>query len=545
MAARISTLAATSSIGNATALGTGATTLDGTLDLNGLNFTANNISGNGTVTNNNAATGATATFSGSGSTSFGGTIQNGAGTVAVAKIGTGTATLTGANTYTGGTFINGGILNVGSTGALGSGNITFGGGSIQYTSGIVVDHGSKIKNSTSAISIDTSTADVSYAGVIDSSNTAGLAKIGVGNLTLSGANAFSGASTVNAGTLIIGNATALGTSSATVANGATIDLNGWTIANALTINGTGIGAAGVLINNSTSTAVVSTNVLAGSNVTIGGTGNITLGQSISATAVRTITKIGSGTLTLTGTTGAGTPANFDVRNVINANEGTLVLALSGGAWCADSVNIGVSAGTSAVVKLDPANLSGGAIWNSQVNATYNVINGTLDLNGATAGQNGYIQQLTGDVTGIITNSSTTPAALTIRARDTNTTRTFAGVIQDGAGQVGMNFQNGGAGTGRVNELTGINTYTGPTNVNYGTLRLSGSGSIFNSSEIALSAGTTLDVSLYTAGTYATGTGQIISGSGTILGALHSRPGHDDSRHFKHCRHVDYQRQLHS
>ncbi len=162
-------------IGSASALGTSQITVDGSLDLNGITFTAGGLSGNGIVTNSNAS-GATINFSGAGG--FSGTIQNGTGTVAVRKSGTGIASLSGTNSYTGGTTLNSGTLLVGSAGALGStGNITFTGGSLQYDSGIVLDQAARVKNSTNPISIDTSAQDVSWAGAIDSSNTAGLSKM--------------------------------------------------------------------------------------------------------------------------------------------------------------------------------------------------------------------------------------------------------------------------------------------------------------------------------------------------------------------------------
>ena len=70
----------------------------------------------------------------------------------------------------------------------------------------------------------------------------GLCKVGTGLLVLNAANTYTGGTTVDAGTVKIGNATALGanTSAVTVSAGATLDLNGTTMtgANALTLSGT-------------------------------------------------------------------------------------------------------------------------------------------------------------------------------------------------------------------------------------------------------------------------------------------------------------------
>ena len=69
------------------------------------------------------------------------------------------------------------------------------------------------------------------------------------------------------------------------------------------------------------------------------------------------------------------------------------------------------------------------------------------------------------------------------------------------------------GTGHA-VLGGANTYSGPTNINAGILKLDGLGSINNSSSINIAAGAIFDVSTAYISTAA---GQTIGGSGTILG----------------------------
>src|SRR5262249_11821187 len=71
-----------------------------------------------------------------------------------------------------------------------------------------------------------------------SNSASGLTKNGTGTLTLSGANFYTGATTISSGTVVLGNAKALGTtaSGTSVAGGATLDLDGQavTLAEALT-----------------------------------------------------------------------------------------------------------------------------------------------------------------------------------------------------------------------------------------------------------------------------------------------------------------------
>lgn len=100
----------------------------GTFDLAGLSEGFDGLSGSGgTINNSTAATTSTLTLgqnNSTGSPLFAGVIQNGAGTVALVKTGSGTQTLSGANTHSGGTTINGGTLAIGHNTALGSGTVT-------------------------------------------------------------------------------------------------------------------------------------------------------------------------------------------------------------------------------------------------------------------------------------------------------------------------------------------------------------------------------------------------------------------------------------
>lgn len=66
-------------------------------------------------------------------------------------------------------------------------------------------------------------------------------------------------------------------------------------------------------------------------------------------------------------------------------------------------------------------------------------------------------------------------------------------------------------------LTNVNTYNGNTLVNAGTLALSGVGSIFNSDNITVAVGATLDASVRTDDTLTLAAGQTLTGNGTVKG----------------------------
>ncbi len=101
-------------------------------------------------------------------------------------------------------------------------------------------------------------------GGVIGTTTGTLAKNGSGTLTLSAANTYTGATTVNAGIVRVQNATSLGTTATgtTVVSGATIEIDGsgLTIAEPITsLIGTGVGGNGALrnlANNNTWSGVI-------------------------------------------------------------------------------------------------------------------------------------------------------------------------------------------------------------------------------------------------------------------------------------------------
>jgi uncharacterized repeat protein (TIGR01451 family) len=86
-----------------------------------------------------------------------------------------------------------------------------------------------------------------------------------------------------------------------------------------------------------------------------------------------------------------------------------------------------------------------------------------------------------------------------------------------------------SGAGKL-QLTGANTNTGPTNVNGGTLALSGNGSFAGSTPINVAFGAILDVSGVTGGAnfnngkFSLASGQTLGGNGTMIGATELRSG---------------------
>ena len=118
-----------------------------------------------------------------------------------------TVTLTGNHSqFTGNTTLAAGVLNVGHSNALGSnstGTIQFSGGVLQYSADNQVDYSARMSSAANGtIKIDTHGQDVTLATGLSGSGVT-LTKLGSGNLTLSGANTYSGDSNINAGTLTV------------------------------------------------------------------------------------------------------------------------------------------------------------------------------------------------------------------------------------------------------------------------------------------------------------------------------------------------------
>lgn len=458
--------AGTLKVGNDSALGTATNTLvnNATLDLSGYNITQGGFSGNGTVTNS-AAGASTFTIGGNSlSNNYSGTIVDGAsGSIALAKSGTGTQTLSGSNAYTGGTAINNGVLQLGNADAVASsGDISFGGGTLNYLTGITTDLSGRIKNSASAVSINSGGNLIIFASSIDGSNVGGLRKTGSGTLALNASNAYTGTTVINGGVLQIGNADALGSLG-------DIDFEGGTLA-----YGAGIttDVSGRIKNSASSIAIDS------------GANAITYGSIIDSSNTGGLTKSGTGTLTLSGanaytgitTVNAGV---LRVGNVSALGNDTNTLTLNG---TLDLAGFGITQGAfsgSGVITNSVAGTGTFTLGNATgTTFTGNIVNGTGNI--------ALVKNGTGTLT--LTGTYTFTGGTTINAGAINLgSSTAMADTEDyyGAGRLILST----AMTGGTVFGNAASTYSGGTVINSTAMYLQGnSGSTGSASSNNLAAG---------------------------------------------------------
>ncbi|MBS7811018.1 autotransporter-associated beta strand repeat-containing protein [Roseococcus pinisoli] len=413
--------------------------------------------------------------------------------------GAGTLVLAGANTYSGTTTISAGTLRVGDGGLTGS-----------LGTGAVVNN--------AALVFDRSGALVVSGGI---SGTGTLGQTGAGTTILTGANTYSGTTTIDAnGTLQIGSGSTAGSlGTGGVTNNGTLAFNrsdDITVGNAITGAGRLVkGGAGVLTLNGTNTyadgTVIGNGTVAMGNIGAIGTGTVTLSDGalrsnvtgslanaigVAANTTGTVSAAAAQTLTLTGalTVAAGGALVFG-----SAAETGIVAAGFNSAALTSTGSLRVAGGT---LRVD-SNAFGALL--SDFSSTTIDSGATLNLNGRSGGS-GTIANLQGS--GTLTNT----AEITVLAGS------FAGAI---TGSADLFKTSGGTLV-----LSGTNTYSGLTTIGNGTLRVGAGGTTGTLGSGNVVVGNTLafnrsDAALVAANAIS-GAGrvrQIGSGTTTLTGAL--------------------------
>jgi fibronectin-binding autotransporter adhesin len=436
---------------------------------------------------------------------YGGVID---GTSTFYKSGAGTLILSGTNTNTGSTSITAGTLRV--TGALDDTAVSVSSGAtydVDATDAVASISGAGTVDIAGGVTltVGSNNASTTLSGVI--SGDGNLIKVGTGTITLTGANTYTGTTLISVGVLRAQNDTALGTTAGgtTVANNAALELNdldnGTAIAigaEALSLTGTGISNSGALrniagdnsyagaitlatstsrIDSDADTLTISGNIINGSiELIVSGAGDTTV-SGVIGNGSGALSKRGSGTLTLSGT-----------------NTYTGITTISAGTL---SISADNNLGNPDTLDADRLTFNGGTLLITET-ITLNTNRGiTLSTDGGTIN---VANTKTVTYDGVITGSTA--------------------FIKDGNG---------------ILDLGGTNTYTGATNIDDGTLQITGAlaqtavtvvsgatydsdttdtiGSITGAGAIEINTGTTLTVGGNNTSTTHTG---VISGAGNLI-----------------------------
>ena len=428
--------------------------LTGTISMNNQNAKIISANSTGSIVNN------------------GGAFQFGGGSLEAPLSGTGGLNVTGggqitsANSYIGATTISGTTgwfgtdqLFVANANALGaaSGDLTISGGSVNLQNNTITRSGNltisggsvetgTISKSGSDYNIQGGTVGAVLAG------TAGLIKSGSATAYLTGANTYSGGTTINGGILSLSSAGELGNAAGAVTvntggtlythSGLTISRTGDVTVNggSLTTDNANMGTISVSGGNfiANNAAVLAVKLAGTAGLTVGGAGETYLWTDSSYTGA---TVISSGPLTLGGV-GA-----ISQQSTLQIDSGAAINLT--GDFTANNINRTFAGLTGAGV------LSGGG--------------GTVTINKASG------------------------------------TDTFSGDIQGAQGLIK-------AGAGNV-ILAGANSFSGATAVNAGLLKVASGGSI-SSSSTTVNTGGTFDVG-GTAGNVQVNSGGLLKGSGSV------------------------------
>jgi autotransporter-associated beta strand protein len=401
------------------------------------------------------------------------------GTGGLIQAGSGTTTLSSANTFSGTTTVSAGVLNLTNERALqnsalvttGSGTVTFTGFTTPVLGGLSGGSGdlaSIIPGFDSTELTINNGSNVSYGGIIsDGSGAMSLVKNGNGTQTLTGANTFTGATIVNAGTLTLGAGGSLSSSSTLQMGGGTFTFSNTSASQSL--NGLVVNGGNSIINNTVASQILDLGAITRTGSSYG-----TISFANRTGAIGTTTGNTNGIIGAWATTGTGT----NLRYAVGSADGVTMTDIAALTGTTATANLGnVTDATENYEYSGAATTSGDRTANTLRyfggNTTTNLgATNTLTLNGLmnAATANTYIIS-GGPSTGGILIGSTGELVVTANAQNT----TISAVIAGSGGRLVY------AGGGTL-ALGGANTFDGGLVINSGTVAVSadanaGAGSI--------------------------------------------------------------------
>ena len=422
-----------------------------------------------------------------------------------------TLTLSGTNTYTGGTAINLGVLNLASAGALGtSGTISFGGGTLQYSSSNFTDYSSRLSQAAgqewridvNGQSVTFATAFTSVGGKLIKSDSGPIGGISQ-TLILTANNTYSGGTTINSGRLKVGsggNTGSLGTGG--VINNSILEYNRLDLLE----ESNAISGGGELTQSGSGRLVLTgANTYAGVTTIISGSGGIQVGKGATSGSLGAGGVVNNANLSFARSdvvtyadvisgTGSVTQAGTGTLIFTNTNSYTGGTTISSGTFQFGNGGASGNAGAGPILNNSHLvfNRSDGEEYTYAITGTGDVTKagaGTLvftndgnTYSGGTIISGGAIQIGNGGTTGRLGSGTVLNNSHLIlnRSDDTN----YAGSMT-GTGDLIQ------SGTGAVTFSGNANTFSGGTIINAGKLLVSNSaGSGTGSGVVNINSGAT-------------------------------------------------------
>jgi len=355
---------------------------------------------------------------------------------------------------------------------------------------------------------DTASGRTLTASGIISGSSMNLTKAGLGTLTLSGANTYTGATIVNAGTLTVGSGAtgSLDSSSTLQMGGGIFNFSRTGTGQTQTVNGLTVSAGNSTVNNTTVGSILTLGAITRTPSIYGTVNFATMTGAIKTTTGNTNTILGPWATTGSTTTlryAVGSPdgttsTGIEARTGTTATAADLSNLVAGG-------NFEYSAATTTVGDLSANTLrySGGSTTTT-IGAT-----NTLTLNGLMNAGTSTLTISGGPSTGGIIIGSTNELVIAANAQAT----TISSVIKDGGAAGTLVYSGGGALT-----LNNTNTYTGGTVLNGGSIiQANLVDGVFGTGSITLNNGARVQFSRQNDGAIKS-TNQWIINSGTFGGS---------------------------
>jgi len=500
----------------AAGLGASAVTVNsgGTLAINpgtGASTVTNSISGGGilnttlpTVANSLTLSGNLSGFTGTLNVGIG----SGGGKLALSNATNGQQISSSAtiNVATNGTLYVASALNYGSSLFLNGGTTGEALGQLRIEGGATWTGGITLKANTTIGANTGGTGTISGA-IGESGGSFGFTKVGAGTTVLSTANTYTGGTTISAGTLSVGNNSALSSGTVTFNGGTLANTTGVTLANAFTTTGVGT------ITASGGTMAINGNVTGGQGLTLNPTNKITLAGTnsfgTSASFGNLTVNTGAGGVDITGSTTVGNGNSATFGGYLNVTGNVTTTVQSGG-------SLSILGTTNA------SNHPNSGIGGTNATTSTLVVNGGSFTVGAATG---FIIGNGSTGTGVLTISSGTATINAGTTTDNGADTRFIAMGRDNAGATGTINLNGGilatsrafardtssaAGSGTANFVFGGGTLRALANQ---TDWLASTTSAINANALALSSVTTTAVSTIDSNGFAVGVNNAISGAG--------------------------------